>query len=52
MTELEKAVALEIRKKLDLSCLTHASRLKQKIEALNPEGMEPNQNESLKGIGD
>ena len=52
MTELEKAVALEIRKKLDLSCLTHASRLKQKIEALNSEGIEPNQNESLKGIGD
>ena len=52
LTELEKAVALEIRKKLDLSCLTHAIRLKQKIEALNSEVMDPNQNEILKGIGD
>jgi len=37
---IEQAVAFEIRRKLDLCCLTHANRLKQKIEAINSDEVE------------
>ena len=38
---LEKAVAQEIRRKLDLNCLTHASLMKHKVESINPDDVMP-----------